>query len=76
MSLDPGLLNNFGWGAVGLAALWLVLTKKPWKNDKPHQLNGASGQISPAQWREWIGEIIAAKLKPLEEKIDKLSEKQ
>jgi hypothetical protein len=32
MMLDPGIFNNFGWGAVGLAALWMVLTKKPWRN--------------------------------------------
>jgi hypothetical protein len=73
---DPGILNNFGWGAVGLAALWMVLTKKPWKSDKSnHQSNGNAGSVSPAQWREWIGEIVEEKLKPIKSQLDRLENK-
>jgi hypothetical protein len=53
--LDPGLFNNFGWGAVGLAALWMVLTKKPWRNGPPKEQretqNGASGNQSVSFWK-------------------------
>ena len=50
--LDPALLNNFGWGAVGLAALWLVLKFKPWKNGNGH--TNKSGDRTP---EEWIGRM-------------------
>jgi hypothetical protein len=54
--LDPSLLNNFGWGAAGLFALWLVLKEKPWKNGAK-KINGA-GERSVEEWRGILKDLL------------------
>jgi len=62
--MDPSLFKDFGWGGLGLAALYLVLKMKPWErkngngNGKHGIVGPKSGELDPEVWKAEIRRII------------------
>jgi hypothetical protein len=61
--IDPGIFNNLGVGGALLAALWLVLKYKPWKDDRASRAIDASGEKSVEFWEKAIEEAVEEGIK-------------
>lgn len=65
--MDPAFFKQFGLGALGLVALYLVLRMKPWERKGSGGDNGQSGEKSPSFWQREFRMAVKDEL----EKFDK-----